>query len=271
MTAFAAQPPLDPATVRSQRVPACTPMPARRTALRPFTEWFSRVRVISLVKRHDRRRETRAEFARHALPFEGGRVAFFDALSPTAADGFPTSGVRGCFLSHLAVLEAAVADGVDSVLILEDDIAFARRIASLGNDAVSTLDTMTWDLAYLGHDVPSGPGETGWRPVTGPMRHSHFYAVHRRALGRLVTFLRDVLGRPPGHPDGGPMHYDGALSTFRAQNPDLKIIHYTASLGYQRPSRTDIHAPSALDRYRWLAPVKVAYRTAKRAYWHAVR
>ena len=37
------------------------------------------------------------------------------------------------------------------------------------------------------------------------------------------------------------MHYDGALTMFRAANPDVLTLIAQPSLGWQRSSRSDIH------------------------------
>lgn len=182
------------------------------------------------------------------------------------AAGFPNPAVRGCYLSHLAVLEEARRDDVGHVLVMEDDIAFVREMGVLGREALRQLDALDWDIAYFGHALGNQPVPPTWKPVRGPMRHAHFYAVHARALHRLIDFLQSVLERPAGHPDGGPMHYDGALSTFMAQNPDIRAVYFSRSLGYQRPSRTDLHTPSILDRSPLLRPWAGVYRALKRHY-----
>ena len=66
-------------------------------------------------------------------------------------------------------------------------------------------------------------------------------------LPRLVDFLETVLRRPPGHPDGGPMHVDGAYCTFRNQNPEVITLVAHPNLGWQRRSRGDI-TPRWFDR-----------------------
>lgn len=77
---------------------------------------------------------------------------------------------------------------------------------------------------------------------------AHFYGVNGRVLDRLVAFLELVMSRPPGHPDGGPMHVDGAFSTFRQQNPDVLTLAASPSLGWQRSSRSDIASNRWYDR-----------------------
>ena len=77
---------------------------------------------------------------------------------------------------------------------------------------------------------------------------AHFYIVKGRAIAQLTAFLDAVLSRPPGHPDGGPMHYDGAINMMRAQNPDLVTLAILPSLGNQRASATNIHPLKWFDR-----------------------
>jgi len=237
-------------------------------SLIPF---FDQVRIINLASRTDRRRETETEFTGLGHAIDGNRTAFFDAIAPQTANGFPNAAVRGCFLSHLAVLEEAHSAGAAHVLVLEDDIAFVRDIEALGAEAVRQLDGLDWDIAYFGHAQGSRPGAPTWLPVTGPMQHAHFYAVSRKALSRMIEFLHIVHDRKPGHPAGGPMHYDGALTTFIEQNPDIQAVYISRNLGYQRPSRTDLHPVSLLDRHVLLAPVRFLYRTIKRTFWHITR
>jgi hypothetical protein len=246
-------------------------MPTTDHSTASLIEHFALVRVINTRTRRDRRRETEREFASNGFPLNTSRVAFFDAVMPESADGFPNAGVRGCYLSHLGVLEATQSAGVANVLILEDDIAFARDIADSGGQAVARLDGLDWDIAYFGHAQGSWPGLLDWKPVREAMRFAHFYAVNGKTVPRLVAFLKTQLARPPGHPDGGPMHYDGALSTFMQQNPDIKAYYCSRNLGYQRPSKTDLHDPSIIDRNSFLRRFASTYRAAKRAYWKRVR
>jgi len=234
-------------------------------------ENFDRVRIINLRRRRDRRVETQAELAVLGDEVDGTHCAFFDAIEPDAAAGFPNAAVRGCYLSHLAVLEETLLAGVEDVLILEDDIAFVRDIEHLLTLALRQLNQLEWDIAYLGHAHNHTAGKPVWLPVTGPMRYAHCYAVRASAFGPLVDFLHLVAGRTPGHPHGGPMHVDGALSTFIAQGPAVRAFYFSRSLAYQRPSRTDLHPPSWLDRTRFVNRFARPLRFFKRHYLKLTR
>jgi len=224
-----------------------------------------------MISRTDRRKETEQEFARHSFEINTQRVSFFDAITPSEAEGFPSKGARGCFLSHLSILESALNNKSANILILEDDICFSKHIAEFGEKCVQELDNMEWDIVYFGHSFNNLPIPIKWLPLEQPTDLSHFYAVNGLAINRLAEFLRQVLSRPAGHPDGGPMHYDGALNTFIKQNPDLKTYYVSSDLGYQRPSKTDIHENSLADSNPVAKPIMNKLRSVKQAYLRALR
>lgn len=224
---------------------------------------FDSARIINVPARRDRRQETIEEFARNGFQIDTAKVRFFEALAPAEAAGFPSAGARGCFLSHLGVLKEASRSAVGNVLVLEDDIQFSRHISQYGPRAVEALQRLDWDIAYLGCPLRGEVEGAAWARVEKPMLLAHFYAVNGRSIDRLVRFLHRILERPPGHPDGGPMHYDGALNTFMQQNSDIQAYYFTLSLGYQRPSPTDIHARSVFDENPLLRPVTKVMRKVK--------
>lgn len=236
-----------------------------------FLDHFACTRIINMEKRVDRRRETVQEFASHGFPLDTAHVQFFPAIAPESAAGFPSTGAHGCFRSHLAILCDALETKVGNILILEDDIAFTRDIQTTGSAAAQMLEQMDWDIAYFGHDKVSAGDPLRWVRVDQPMQTAHCYAVNRQVLQRLITFLDTVAHRCPGHPEGGPMHYDGALSTFFHQNPDIKAFYCSRNLAYQRPSKTDLHRPSVIDRNAFLRHFAAAYRCVKRAYLKRIR
>jgi GR25 family glycosyltransferase involved in LPS biosynthesis len=76
--------------------------------------------VINLATRADRRAEMEAQLNR-----VGWQAEFFAAFRPNAAEGFPSIGARGCYLSHLAVLRLGLRSR-NHVLIMEDDLNFVE-------------------------------------------------------------------------------------------------------------------------------------------------
>ena len=212
-----------------------------------LAEQFARIAVINLASRADRRREMAAELARVGLSLHSPPVSLFEAIRPRECGGFESVGARGCFMSHLEVLRAAI--GLRSLLILEDDLSFAADIVA----ALARLPAQLpadWAIFYGGYRVDAECAAAPWSrvPSRTPIGTTHFVAFDGAAIEPLVEYLEAILTRPTGHRDGGPMHVDGAYSRFRAERPDLQTYVAVPELGHQRPSRTDIHDLRWFDR-----------------------
>jgi glycosyl transferase, family 25 len=208
---------------------------------------FGATRIINLASRHDRRAEMRAQLRRIGVPDDAPDVAFFDAVRPREAGGFPTLGTRGCFLSHLGVLEQTLSRGDDSVLILEDDLNFSADFHRHISAVSAALARSQWSIFYGGYTIegnaaPAHGGAIGAIDPALAVTCAHFVAFRGAALHQLPAYLRAIIGRAPGHPEGGPMHVDGAYSRFRQEHPELETVVALPALGYQRASRSDIRA-----------------------------
>jgi glycosyl transferase, family 25 len=216
------------------------PKPRRRSSI--LLNSFEFVSIINLPDRTDRRRDMERELDKIGLQSRTGHLEFFPAVRASAGGDWPSLGARGCFLSHYAVLKQALERRLQNILVMEDDCEFASTTEEFEHETVRTLRESRWDIVHLGHcekpEISGAPVLTRWdRPTMG----AHLYAVNRSALGRLVSFLEQVTQRPDGHPEGGPQHYDGALTMFRAQNKDLLTLIAAPSVAGQRSSRSDIH------------------------------
>ncbi len=211
---------------------------------------FDRICIINLPERVDRRRAVTRELQRQGVAVDGHRVRFVDGIRPYGPGAFPSTGARGCFLSHLSVLRQAQADGVRRLLVLEDDVMFTAAMARAGHLGTA-LEADGWHLAYPGHAQPPQAGPLRWERSNAPLVCAHCYAVQGQALPALIEHLQACLIRPSGHPLGSPMHYDGALTVLRASRPELVTLLASQSLAGQRSSRSDIIGPSWLDRWPW--------------------
>jgi len=206
-----------------------------------FSDHFGLTRVINLADRKDRYREIERQLELLGTAFAAGKVEVFPAARVTDAAGFPSPGVRGCFLSHLGVLQDARARGVESVLVIEDDLEVRARDVPRLEMVLKRLPERQWGMLHLGHILKlDDHGEATLERFDGAIQTAHFYAVHGDVLDCLIAYLEGCLVRPPGDPVGGPMHFDGALTMFRAANPDVVTLVARPSLGGQRSSRSDI-------------------------------
>jgi glycosyl transferase family 25 len=206
-----------------------------------FFDYFDRVWVISLVERADRRRRVGRELVRVGMPLTPGKVEFFDGIRARSADGFPSAGYHGCFLSHRAVLGRGVAWGCRRMLTLEDDVVFRPDFKAREAAAVEAMERAPgWGVVQFGHLTARPVGGPGLvappRDVTG----AHFFATSGSALPRLKAWFDAALDRPAGHPDGGRMSPDGTLNHFRWANPDVPAFLYTPVLGRQSNSPSDL-------------------------------
>lgn len=225
---------------------------------------FSRIYLINLPERTDRLQDAIEQLALAGLPAGDPRLRIFRAFRPRDAAGFPGIGAHGCYLSHMSVIGEALRDGLDNVLIVEDDIGMSPRAVDWPSAMAAALARQPWDFAYLGHDqdlaVGSGPH---WQPTGVPLVGAHCYALNRPVMAALYDFLATCIQRMPGDPRGGPMHLDGALTMFRAAHPRCRTLLAVPVLAWQQSSRSDISANRWFDRLPLVRAMATGWRRAR--------
>ena len=228
---------------------------------------FDAVYIINLPTRTDRRAEMIEQLQLAGIEEADPRLVFFDAVRPDGPGGFPTVGARGCFMSHLGVLKRARDAGHQTILVLEDDVNFAIA----GPDDLEVLSRRLqecdWDMVYPGFLSIDPPVELS-SPVSviGPsstVMGTHMMLIRRSLFDDAIDYLERMLTRPAGSPEGGPMHVDGAYSWFRRTHPSFVTRVCSPPLGYQRPSRTDVHQLKWFDRMPVVRQLVGALRKAR--------
>lgn len=151
---------------------------------------FDRVVVISLARRPDR---LAAFQSRLADAWPGTKCEVFVAVDgqqePPPPGWKTTPGAWGCYRSHLAVIEQAIAEGIERLLILEDDATFGHAFAERLFALAVPPDC---EMLYLGgeHLKPPIPATAGLARCVNVNR-THAYAVlGRAALGTIASHLR---------------------------------------------------------------------------------
>lgn len=141
--------------------------------------------VVSLARRVDRRRQ-----------FWRGLPRPWPLPLPVVVEATP-GGVHGCLLSHLGVLDRAIAAGVGSLLVLEDDAVFVAGFAQRWA-AFTAAVPADWQMLMVGgqHAVPPLAVGLGVVRCVDTFR-THAYVV--RAAG--MTVLREVWASAQGHLD----------------------------------------------------------------------
>ena len=199
-----------------------------------FVDHFDRLCIINLPQRTDRWRHVQRELDRIGVSLQPGRVERFEAIRPESADGFESVGRRGVFLSHYAIARQALRDGLKSIIVLEDDVAFTPAMLEHGETLARQLHQMPWHIALFGYleiDAPAQrlrellAGPPGWLPLPGPRIGSHFYALHRDVLPALVEYMAQVEMRPPGHPQAAETRCENPPAGLRGE-PRFEAVEF---------------------------------------------
>jgi glycosyl transferase family 25 len=219
--------------------------------------------VINLASRPDRRLEMEAAFLEAGWP---GPVEWLTELRPKEKGEWSSAGYRGCFMSHFKVFVRGRDAGHASFAVLEDDCGFTPAAVQRFQVILRALEAREWDLCYIGHYIPPiAPDEFGLAeiPSSQVIFTTHAYLVNRRAVAGLIDWFDLVSCRPAGNPLGGPQSPDGALSTYRKQNPGVKTIAAMPAICIQRSSRSEI-SPRWFDRLPLVRDVATMARSLSR-------
>ena len=101
----------------------------------------------------------------------------------------PQGGVRGCFESHRAAWERARVEGLNNVLIVEDDVFFSKDWFTYLPYALQFMrENRDWDLLFLGW-TPYKSFRTQWDHVTrmGCGTATHAYILSRRGMEKGIA------------------------------------------------------------------------------------
>lgn len=211
-------------------------------------QFFDQIYIINLIERIDRRREMELQLKKIGLNSSDAGIRFFPAIRPEALAGFPSIGARGCFMSHLCVLDEAAKNKFRRILICEDDLNFVYNFNSRIDQVLAQLSRIDWALFYGGYRLYDGWPENARKddgciitmPATQTIGTTYFLAFQGESIASAGRYLKEMVARSPGDLRGGPMHVDEAYDWFRKDNPQFTTVIATPELGYQRPSRSDI-------------------------------
>ncbi len=232
-----------------------------RDALVDLFAGFGSRRLISMKIRVERRQRIDHSLARYGLSLEKLEVEVFDGLVFDEPNGFPSKGVRGCFTSHMTLMQECAASG-KSMLVLEDDIDFDfGRIAAF-RKIVPDLQADDWDLVYLGYVMPETRGPLRLERYSGGTIGGHFYGVKPDFARAVADYMLSCTTRPPGDPIGGPMYRDASFSMFRGRNPEWVTKLAMPSLGGQSSSRSDL-TPKSYHKLPMVGPILDKLHEAK--------
>ncbi len=154
---------------------------------------FDRVVVVNLARRPERLAAFRQTLG-DAWPFR--RPERFEAVDGHVNAPPPGwtkgAGAWGCMASHRRVLQSAIDDGLDSILILEDDALPAPGFAARAADFLARVPA-DWDCLMLGGEHLTAPLPVAAGVVRCVMTNrTHAFALRRRFMPGLLRLWESI-------------------------------------------------------------------------------
>jgi hypothetical protein len=149
--------------------------------------FFDAIYCINLDRQPERWAEMQERF---------GKLGIAERVRRFAAVDTPGCHDIGCALSHRRIIDAAHQQGLDNVLVLEDDAVFLEGTRWCLRRSLDELALQTWDVLYLGGHrwgatYPRAPGCDHLELPTG-LTCSHAVAYHRPVYERILADVPDT-------------------------------------------------------------------------------
>jgi hypothetical protein len=158
-----------------------------------ISETFDRVVVVNLARRPERLER----FWKLLKDWPFKKPERFDAVDGEAV-GVPAGwdkgpGAWGCLLSHRTLLDAAIADGVNSLLVLEDDAILVDDFSVLAGEFLRSVPE-DWDGLMLGAEHLIQPEAIRFGVVRCvAANRSHAYAIRGKFMKTLSQFWHNTV------------------------------------------------------------------------------
>ena len=185
---------------------------------------IDKIYVINLPKRKDRREEFDITFGKliyeYIQAISGDEVNVKELIKQKRVSkyfydpaGSVNKNVIACNLSHLKVWETFLESNEDVCLVFEDDVVFTEEIfltttsmetneavitpTKFWNDMMSQLDTLDWDIAFLGKKQEYVNGIDKTELFCKPFWASglfggHAYMLNKKSIRNLILKYRPI-------------------------------------------------------------------------------
>lgn len=238
-----------------------------------FDEWFDRVVIISLPRDRERADGALSDLRAKHLSERAVVVPGIDGRICPKSDWWQAgNGSWGCMNSHYRVVQDALMDGVEKLLVIEDDCIWQPRAAAMAT-AIREVLPADWGQLYLGgqHRPEYPPSRIEGTPAllrAASIHRTHAYAIHARAMGR---FLKHIIYAPDytsGKKDKGiRMHVDHQLERAHRRG-DWPVYCPSFWLAGQGENHSIIRNVDEPERW-WHFPFQESWRRMPLVIWDA--
>jgi len=205
-----------------------------------ITDFFDKTYCINLDRRPDRWNECVVEFEKNNLT----NINRFKGLDGKelnqASSGFMTPSRLALVLTNIQILEGAIQNDYNSILILEDDVEFKKQVGDM--DEYFNMLPKDWDMLYFGgnHNTHMGinPPEIINKKVC-KLHYTfstHCVAINKKSFNVILERLKKC---------------DNALDVIYAElQKSLNVYSFYPVIATQRVSFSDIE--NKVTDYKWL-------------------
>jgi GR25 family glycosyltransferase involved in LPS biosynthesis len=205
-----------------------------------ITDFFDKTVCINLDRRFDRWSECVAEFDKNKLV---GIERFKAVDGKNLAElpkGFLTQSRLALVLTNMLILDKAIEEDYNSILILEDDVEFTKQVTNMK----SFFDSLPedWDMLYFGGNHNT---HVGYEPPTiindkvcklHNTFSTHCVAINKKSFKEVLERLKKC---------------DNALDVIYAElQKKLNVYSFYPMIATQRVSFSDIE--NKVTDYKWL-------------------
>lgn len=145
---------------------------------------FDKIYCINLVSKPERLQDAMDEFKKIGLE----NVTAFHATDAVEKQLFDprgrfTPGMMGCFNSHWRIFKEAFDQGLERIMVFEDDITFVEHLNPILTEVLKSIP-QDWEFAWLGYKE-RGDGKprekvSDWWAIPKDTFGTHAYMVNSR-------------------------------------------------------------------------------------------
>jgi GR25 family glycosyltransferase involved in LPS biosynthesis len=115
--------------------------------MKTLNDFFSKIYCINLDSRPDRYKQCLVEFEKLNIIIE--RISGIDGKKISNNNLKLSAGAYGLLLTNIKIINEAILNEYENVLILEDDVMFNNKFYEIFNEKILSLPN-DWDLLFLG-------------------------------------------------------------------------------------------------------------------------